>query len=101
MKFTVISKNNILINGIAGKFGMSLEKSDKQVFVMPGTIRNSTVTLRNTKLALLYFVECEGAYLDPPEEDDMAEPSQSAVKVRRQETFDLFTDQAPKGYRGG
>ncbi|MBR0914313.1 hypothetical protein [Bradyrhizobium japonicum] len=75
LKFTVMSKNSILINGIAGKFGMSLEKSDKLVFVMPGTIRNSTVTLPNTKLALLYFVECDGAYSDLPEEDDMAEPA--------------------------
>lgn len=75
LKFTVMSKNSILINGIAGNLAMSLEKSDKLVFVMPGTIKNSTVTLPNTRLALLYFVDCDRAYLDLLEEDDMAEPA--------------------------
>jgi hypothetical protein len=77
LKFTIMSKNGILINGIAGQFAISLEQANKLVFVMPGTIKNSTVYLPNIRLALNYFVLCQSAYLDLNEDKkgDEAEPS--------------------------
>jgi hypothetical protein len=74
LKFTIVSKSGILIDGIAGQFGVSLDKSDKIVFVMPGTIKNSTVSLPNTRLALNYFVDCQRAYDDLHGKGDEAEP---------------------------
>jgi hypothetical protein len=78
LKFMIMSKNGIVISGIAGKFGASFEKSDKLVFVMPGTIKNSTVQIPGR--ALLYFDDCHRAYANLPEENDMAEPANRESK---------------------
>ena len=65
MRFTLLTKNSIVIKKIGNKFSEMFAKSNRMVFVMPENIKNAQVILPlNMDLTLKSLVECSHKWED-------------------------------------
>jgi hypothetical protein len=65
MRFTLLTKNSIVIKKIGNKFSKMFAKSNRMVFVMPENIKNAQVILPlNMDLTLKSLVECSHKWED-------------------------------------